>query len=320
MCALATLFTAEHVAMEATDSQTPRRRLQTLARWCVTGRLAGAELELHEWVRKTPNAPPAARFLLAALLGRRGADREAIAVLGPVHRGEGREASIGELQLAVTLLITARLHDAATRAARELHSRFGHEAGVRAWLLNLRVLSPRELPDVPAGAARELAAEILARPGVVTTLTYAMKQDPQPPHLRLLRAALPAVAADLSTLGDPESLLTVYTALAELAVLAGDEDEARRWAHRGLSLNPYAASLALVLAEVRDEPSQAERATQVLERVSQAHPSYPDVAAALIRRTRADGHLDEARLKLAQWRDREPENPIAAQLVRELAA
>ena len=309
--------------MEATDQQRLRRRLRQLAQWCSQGRLAAAEMELHEWLRGCePDSPvlPSARYLLAALLGRRGADREAIAVLGPVHRSEAGGVGVDELKLAVTLLITAGLNDAATRAARELHSRFGHVARVEQWLLDLRVLSQRELPEVPAAAARELAGELLARPEVVTTLTYALKQDLHTQNLALLRAALPTVAADLQTLGDQESLLAVYTSLAELALLADEEDEARRWAQRGLKLNPYSASLALVVAQVSDEPAQAERATDVLERVSRAHPTYPDVAAALIRRTRADGRIDDARLKLAQWQAREPDHPIAAQLYRELAA
>jgi hypothetical protein len=85
-------------------------------------------------------------------------------------------------------------------------------------------------------------------------------------------------------------------------------------------VSPYTASLALVLAEVRDDPAVGPPARAALEAAAQAHPQYPDVQAALIRREQADGRLDDARRHLSLWLSRQPANPLARQVAQELAA
>src|SRR5690606_41021395 len=56
------------------------RRLQRIADQCLHGDVAGAELELHGWLREE-DCPATAVTLLAALLARRGAADAALQVL-----------------------------------------------------------------------------------------------------------------------------------------------------------------------------------------------------------------------------------------------
>jgi hypothetical protein len=103
-------------------------------------------------------------------------------------------------------------------------------------------------------------------------------------------------------------------------MLSSDEDDARRWAHRGLKLNPYHAPLALVLSQIEDDAALGPPAVQVLAGVAAANPGWPDVRAALIRRELADGLAQRARHRLEQWLRDEPASTMARQLQKEIAA
>jgi hypothetical protein len=114
--------------------------------------------------------------------------------------------------------------------------------------------------------------------------------------------------------------LMICQAMAQLALLADDADDARRWAHRGLRVDPYSASLALVLARITDDPAVGPPTHAILTAVAEAFPLYPDLQAALIRRDKAEGRDDDARRRLSLWLDRQPDHPLARQVQQELAA
>jgi len=116
-------------------------------------------------------------------------------------------------------------------------------------------------------------------------LVVALKYAPQTRPISLLRGALARVTRDFQE--DPQ-MPRLCQALAELALLIGDEDDARRWAHRGLRLEPFNATLSLVLAQITDDTTVGPAATEMLKRVSLKFPQYPDVAAALERRQELD--------------------------------
>jgi lipopolysaccharide biosynthesis regulator YciM len=133
----------------------------------------------------------------------------------------------------------------------------------------------------------------------------------------MLRDSLARIARDVF---DDEQTMMLCTAQAQLAMLAGDADDARRWAHRGLRMNPYAATLSLVLADLSDDEALGPPAADVLRRVNEKHPTYPDVRRALIKREMRDGQVATACMRLKEWLDAEPQSPVAEQLAREIAA
>lgn len=288
--------------------------LTELAAMCCAGRLAEAELALHDWCRSTA-APDAARALLAALLLRRGADADAQALLDRwTAANVAADPDLARLLLARLLLAGDDV--VADRVAVALHDRHGHDPTIAAWL---RVVAEqcRGWTRTSDSAVHRLVADLQGRLDLIPSLVAAQRIEPRPAEIDLLRRAIGRVAV---TAVDESDLLTICTAMAQLALLAFDADDVRRWAHRGLKIDPYNASLALALAEVRDDPAVGPAAADVLRRVASAHPDYPDVRARLIRREQADGRVDAARLRLAQWLEQDPANPMALDLVRELAA
>ena len=243
-------------AVEPLADQPFDRRLARLARWCVDGRLAAAELELYAWQRD-PDCPAQARVLLAALTARRDPD----------HTSDLLHPDI-------------------------------------------------DLDHVEQGnpSVEQLAAALADSPQLIESLVAAQKIEPDQEAVALLRQAVAMVVED-------ESHRAVgCQALAELALLADDPDDARRWAHRGLEVNPRSAALAMILGQLRDDPRDGPPAAVVLDDAHQAHPDYPDLRAALIRREFADGHTDQAHIRLRQWLSDEPEHPIAHRVHGELAA
>lgn len=292
-----------------------QHELATLAELCTTGRLAEAELHLHAWCRR-PDAPVTARLLLASLLARRGAARDALALLERVsHHGPDADAELTRLHIA--LLIRTGLLDSARRLVRLLHDSQGHSPVIARWLTAIDSVTDSKLTQVSLASVEHLAAELIDQLDVIPSLVAAAVIDPQPADLALLRAAIQRVAADKH---DQRSTLMLCTAMAQLAEAAGDSDDARRWAHRGLTIDGYNATLALVLSRIADDLTLGPSAADVLRRVAVAHPQYPDVRASLIRRERQDGRPDTAQIKLAQWLEQDPTNPHALGLVRELAA
>ncbi|MCX5660309.1 MAG: hypothetical protein NTW19_11390 [Planctomycetota bacterium] len=316
----------EHDASDAAPAPTQAgesaaQRLDRLAHWCVEGQLAAAELELHEW-RREPDAPEAVRFMLAALFARRHADDDALALLRRGMRDESyAHGDADGLLLAIALFVAGDLPDSARQSLLQLFHHRGDDPGIAAWIRALELPGTADLPAVPDAQIERLAAELLSDPEVIPTLVAAQKVRAVTTDLTLLRQAIARMLQAPQNAPHPAlDLPTIYQALAELAMLAHDADDARRWAHRGLRINPYSAALALVVSQVDDDETLGPPAQHVLAGAIAANPRYADLRAALIRRQRREGKDDEARLFLADWLGDQPDHPLALQLQRELAA
>jgi hypothetical protein len=165
--------------------------------------------------------------------------------------------------------------------------------------------------------AVRLAGKLVGRPQVIPALVAAQHLKPQPQSIALLRQALTLMLRDAAP---PQLELTIAQALAELALLAGDHADARRWAVQGLKIEPYRVSLVLLLARIADEAWGVMPSDEALTVVAAQHPDYPDVQATLIRRFRAKGQTDDARNHLDWWLAHSPDNPHARRVAQELAA
>jgi len=298
----------------ATLNDAERRRLDRLTRWCADGRLAAAELELHEWSRQR-DCPSAARIMLASLMCRRGRSEDARAIL---RQCEAAAADPDAAMLRIATFIGGELTDAARREARQLHDAHGDRHEIARWLRTMSVPGSDQLPPVALATVDQLAEELIEQPRLIPSLVYAMKLQPKTREATLLRQAIARAARAFD--GQRRMMVTICTAMAELALLLGDDDDARRWAHRGLRLDAYHAPLALVLSKVPDDPALGEPAREVLARVSSKRPTWPDIKAALIRREAADGDAGRARMRIEHWLSTEPDSPIAHDLAQELAA
>jgi len=311
------IILCEHVPVSCPSPASPSGHgLGELARMAVTGQLAGAELELHEWQRQA-DCPPAARVMLAGLLARRGQLTHATAVLRDVPDQPLNQLDPQEGRLLLTLYIATDQPGQARRLTRQLYDAFGDRPVIRHWLRRVESPGFAELPDEPATRIERLADELAAQPEVIPSLVTAQTYAPDPRRIALLRHALSRLAP---TVRDGRAMLIVARAQARLSLLAHDHAEARRWAHRGLKQSPSDEKLALVLAAVEDDVTVGPPARDVLGRVAAAHPQYPDVRRALIRRHARDGQRQSARELLANWLQREPDSPIARALDQELAA
>jgi hypothetical protein len=109
-------------------------------------------------------------------------------------------------------------------------------------------------------------------------------------------------------------------AMAQLGELAGDHGDARRWAQRGLAIDPYAATLALLLSRLAKELVDEPLVVETLEHAINAHPMYPDLRIAIIRHEVQAGRAESARQHLDQWQADQPDHPLAVKMNRELAA
>lgn len=290
-------------------------RLRRLAEWSLCGQRAAAELELHEWNRQ-PDCPVAARFLYATMLAMCEDFVTARAVLKSLTDHDA-DLSQTLLQMHIALRLLADQPESADRLIHLLHAEFGHRTEIQAWLKSLNLSPHPALPIVPQTRIDRLALDLIAQPQVIASLAAAQAVSCDPTTIALLRPALILAAREL--LDTPHGLV-ICQAIAELSLLIGDADEARRWAHRGLKMQPLSASLALVLARVEDDAHVGPPALAILEHVHDAHPEYPDVRSALIRRQIAQGQTQTARLRIEQWIHQQPDHPIAQQLRRELAA
>jgi len=291
-----------------------RARLHRLVGWCMDGSVVAAELELTDWSRE-PDCPSEARLLLAACLATNGEPESA---LHHLRRVEPDEALYPEaLKLLIALMIQREHPEAARTTAQRLFNADGHAAHTRVWLHSITPPGTRELPRVPESAVNQLASDLIDQPQVIPSLVAALKLEPDESHLAVMRPALERMMRDLTA---PREALMLCLGLAELALLAHDADDATRWAYRGLRIDPYHAPLALVVAQLEDLHGAEGSATRVLEQAVQQHPTYPDLRAAMIRRTRRDGQEEQARYQLKLWLQSEPENHVAIKLQRELAA
>ena len=303
------------------SSPTPssQERLRELACWIHQGRRAQAELELFDWLRQ-PDCPVEARVLLASLWACQGQTEKARLWLKHLPRAQIDELIASHLpyaQLLLALKTAAQMPQAAWRTLMIMDRHHGHDLRLRRWINAMDVPGRHELPRWSPSCIEQLANELLGQMHLLPTLVQAQKIKPNPEHLHLLRLAGARLERDLH---QPRQQLILTQAMAELAALAGDVDDARRWAHRGLRIDPYCASLALILARMADDTQIGPPALQVLSEAVQAHPRYSDLQAALIRREQEQGHTDSARLRLHQWMQREPNQPLAQQLAGELAA
>ncbi|MEO1236462.1 MAG: hypothetical protein AAFX76_06700 [Planctomycetota bacterium] len=273
--------------MIASPSNTPAtadaQALDRLREMAVNGRLAEAELELHAWCRR--GGPPAARVLLAALLARRDDFAAAREVLGQPQRTQPQAMDPAQAKLAVAVLLRSGLDDEARRLSAWLYHLHGHDPDVAQWVTLMDVPGLTELPAVPDATVERLTDELAADPEVVPSLVYATKHAPRTKPISLLRAAIARATARFE--GEPV-MEQLTQALAELAMLAGDEDDARRWAHRGLRINPFNAVLAMLLGQLEDDEAVGPPAAETLKRVALKFPHYPDVQAAYARRLEID--------------------------------
>lgn len=289
------------------------QRLARLTRWCLSGRRAQAELELYAW-RRGDDCPPKAVVLLAALFAQRGQFGDALGILDNVGQAD---ACAWVDQLRFVLLLETGHATEARVAAKRLHHRHGNDPAVARWL-ELLVMSPGVAEAVPDVAVEQLVDELSQHWNVITSLVLAQQVSPDAQTIALLRRAIAVIMRDM--LDDASHTAVLCQALAELAFLAGDVDDARRWAHRGLKANPYAAPLAIIVARIEDDAAVGPAAATVLARVAEAHPHYPDLRAAVIRREHDDGRTNSARMLLGRWLQQEPDHPIAAALGQEMAA
>jgi len=301
---------------QSMSEETSHERLERLCQWCLNGRLIGAELELVSWFR-CEDCPADAQVLLASIMAQRGQYEDA---LNYIRRPRVIENSADDLaaKSLIALLVSCDLKDTARAILAQLHSEHGHERTTQQWVDIMQMPGTRHLPETVDVSVDHLASQLTVELQVIPSLVAAQKIESNEDEIQLLRDAIGRVMPDVGD--DSEQMHTLCVAMAELAMLVKDGDDARRWAHRGLGYNRYSASLALVLAQVADDEAVGPPAAKVLSRVSKTYPQYPDVRAAMIRRHNDDGLVESARLELAQWLEDQPDNAIAQNLQKELAA
>lgn len=292
-------------------------RLQRLAQACRGGDLAGAHLELTEWTQ-ADDCPVAARVLLAALLARDGDHTGACRVLEPAISLPFQASDPAAIRLTLAVLIDAGLHEDARDMAISIKQSLKKDHPLTAWMAVMAVPGLED-HDFKSMACDPMASAIAEAPEAIPAIVRACQLKPEARVISLLRRAISQIV-DLAHLNDIQADLC--TALAELALLANDRDNARLWAKRGLSLSPFNAQLAIAFDEAAGtmrNPTGSE-AVDILARVHTAHPAYPDVTAALIQREHTQGLTDSARHRLAGWLKDQPNQPIARKLQKQIAA
>lgn len=292
-----------------------RHRWQEIIPQVLQGNLAAAELELYAWHRQS-DCPSEASLLLACLLARRGQRESARQILWTIGQKPGDQEARSQ-QVRISLLIQDGYHDAAKRQAWHYHHHQGHHHDTALWLQAMEVPGQPVTQELPQSVVDSLAMQLLDHWRLLATLVAAQRISPDPQQIRLLRAAGLRCHRDMN---EQRAGYHLCLAMADLAMLVHDGDDARRWAYRGLKLEPYSAELALILGQLEDDPSFGPSAADVLAQAVEAHPKYPDLKAALIRREMALGKTQEARRRLQQWIEQEPSHPVAMRLVREIAA
>jgi len=266
------------------------------------------------------DCPDEALFLLAALHAQRDEADEAVALIKRVRP----DTTVGQraVKLLISVMTTKEWTEAARTAAVRLFDAQGFHNHVKAWLSLMRVPGSSDLPSTPRASVEHLAVELLEDlsilPSIVAGITLAHSRD----DLELLRESLQRIERDICT---HEEQLTLYTAAAELALLDQANEDAQRWASRGLMIAPYNAKLALLLNQAAASHSfradtNTDLVLQSLRDAAEKHPAYPDVRAALIRREFVCGDVEAAKSRLSAWLSEEPGNPLALELDREQAA
>ena len=299
--------------IESLPRLTSRLRMLMILLRAQTGDQALAHLQLSDWCRRD-SAPAAAHALLATW---NAADGHGDARRSPVEPYDAGAQDVIALQSQVLEDIEKGVTVPARRALAELGHRHYRDPNVEAWLASLQLTDVARQQPVPVAMVDELAGQLLDNTEVIDALVAAQRLDPQPSRIELLERALQRLVYDLS---DP---LPIIEALADLGILSGNLDDARRWIDRGLAITPYSARLALMLNQIGDVTgytSDENAPLAVLRRCAEAHPVYADVRRSMILRCRDTGLRQIARQEAQRWLEESPDDPSARRTMRELAA
>jgi lipopolysaccharide biosynthesis regulator YciM len=284
-----------------------RRQMLSLIARSRAGDLAGVELDLTDLARQ-PDCPAELRVLLASIQLDRGHIDDARRTL---HQNLDQGGDALTSQMLLLLDLEEELPVSARQAAGYLAHGFARHGSTGQFLDSLELdatpMAPLELVD-------QLAAELLRKPQVIPTLVAAYRLEPRAERIELLRRALYRIVDEV------EQPICIIESLAELAIIAGEADDARRWAQRGLRVDPYSARLALLLDDLAGDSEADVRTLEALRRVSAAHPNYSDVRRALILRYQRSGLAELAARHAQNWLEQTPDHPMAQDTARELAA
>lgn len=295
-------------------SEPEHEKLKRICRDYVSGALAGAELELHAWARHK-DCPGEARVLLASALVCRGQLQDALAVLHPqIDLARYRfDQQLGKMLVAV--LVEADMAQSAQRVAGLCFDQLGRQGQMADWLEATDAPGFGQLGVQSEATIEELAQELTASFELIPSLVAVQEIELDLSTAALLRDALYHMTPHTF---DQSHSLTLNLALARLSLILEDQDEARRWAYRGLRIDPLNASLALILARVQGDASIGPDSAVILGKVADAFPHYPDIQAAAIRCEQALGHGKRARIRLNDWLVRDPQEKLAQKLAREM--
>lgn len=297
-------------------SESVNHRLTRICGDYAGGALASAVLELSDWTRQT-DCPPEARVMLASALVCQEKLSEALAVLHGGGNLADHQYPLDIGRMLVAVLTQADMTQSAQSVASHCFHRLGDQGDMIAWLEAVEAPGFGDLGHQPDVMLESMARELLAQFDIIPSLVKAQQVNPSEQDISLLRGSIIRLTPQVK---EKPQKLVVAQALAQLALLAGDEDETRRWAYRGLGLDPFNATLALVLSQVRGDASIGPEPQEVLARVADAYPHYHDVQAAAVRCEHAAGRIPQARMRLEAWLQRSPDQPIALELAQELAA
>jgi len=305
-----------HESPEAAGTAGFDDRLAELVQMCTDGRLDEAVLELSQWCRDA-DTPAEARVLLASLLARQGRLEDAVGALHTPGIDGVDSVDAAEGQMLLALLAALGRDTDAKPITHALYIACGDIQEVVDWLEAFEAPGLADLPPISEAAVLKLEEELAMQPALIDSLVFALQSEPDVQQIELLRrAGMRLVKREL----EPEHVLAWHRGLALLAELAGNAQDARRWAQLALQGDPYNAQMALLLGRFDSDPSQASDADQALRRVARKHRDYPDVCESLIRRQQAQGKKRSAAKRLAAWLARQPESARAKQLGKELAA
>ncbi|MHC4994138.1 MAG: hypothetical protein ACYTGQ_03705 [Planctomycetota bacterium] len=290
-----------------------REYLLALARYG-SGDALGAHLGLIELDRHE-DCPAPARVLLALLELDRHEPGLARAAL---RRNLAHGADDLTCQALVLTELAERLPEEASQAAGFLAHAFALDGFQARWLRSLGLANRADLPNAPSDLVRQMGATLLARQHVIPTLMLAQKHRPHRGRINQLRGALGLIVEEL------EDTEQGYRCLGELALLAGDPEDARRWVWAGLAEHAYSAGLALLSDRVDEALAPDREGVRVtidaLRLALEDKPGYSDLRRALILRYRRQGLDAQAMRHARQWVDQAPEHPLAKQTLKEVAA
>lgn len=299
--------------LDADPKPNAKRRLLLALAQCQAGRRLQAELQLRKWNRD-PQCPSEGRALLAWLELEKENAAAARRVLTPNLR-HGPDALT--CQMLLMMDIAEQLPRATRKAVAYLSHAFCHDPHIARWLDSFHIAPKIDHLEAPLELIERLAEQLLERPHMIRSLIVAQQHRPSLGRIDLLRRALVRIVDRLA-----EPVIAVES-LARLAHIAGDIDEARRWTRHGLKLEPYSASLALLLDQLADADQADDvspRPLQVLRRAVAAKPQYSDLRRALILRYQKAGLSAQASRNAQRWIKQQPDNALAMRTYTEIVA